>query len=369
VADHVGALAHGLPAHGWEVEVAGPTSASIYDSLRAAGVAVHAIDPLARGYGRPWCDYRAGSQLGSLLDDGGFDLLHCHSTKAGLVGRLVGRRRDAKVIYTPNCFAWVGEVPGWRRAVAPPVERALGRSTDKLICVAEAERREALEHRIADRSALELVYNGSSPCESFAESPFPDDGRPLVAAVSVLRRQKRLDVLIEAAPLILAAVPETRIGIVGEGPEEAALRAKLASMDAAVREAVEMMPFVPPSARYLNALDVFVLCSSWEAFPIAVLEALACGVPQVCTDVGGTAEALTEETGIVIPPRSPRALADAVVDLLRDPERRARMSAAGRARHAALFTQERVVAETAAVYERALHSAPAPATPGSGARG
>ena len=97
-----------------------------------------------------------------------------------------------------------------------------------------------------------------------------------------------------------------------------------------------------------------MLPSSWEAFPIGVLEAMACGVPQVATDVGGTREALTPESGILIAPRDATALADAVIELLRDPERRARMSAVSRELHARRFTVERMVVGTAAVYDVVL---------------
>ena len=98
-----------------------------------------------------------------------------------------------------------------------------------------------------------------------------------------------------------------------------------------------------------------MLASSWEAFPIGALEALACGVPQVATAVGGTREAVVPETGLLIPPRDPAALADAVIELLRDP--RAARGGCPR-RHARgtreRFTVERMVAGTAAVYDAVL---------------
>ena len=93
-----------------------------------------------------------------------------------------------------------------------------------------------------------------------------------------------------------------------------------------------------------------MLPSGWEALPIGVLEALACGVPQVATDVGGTGEAVSAETGVLVPPGDPSALADALVALLGDPARRAAMAEASVARHRERFTVERMVAETAAVY-------------------
>ena len=86
---------------------------------------------------------------------------------------------------------------------------------------------------------------------------------PLVGVVSVLRRQKSLEVLLDAVPALRVRVPDARVAIVGNGPERAAL------LDRAVRlgDAVALVAFVPPSARYLAALDVYVLPSAWEALP------------------------------------------------------------------------------------------------------
>jgi glycosyltransferase involved in cell wall biosynthesis len=165
--------------------------------------------------------------------------------------------------------------------------------------------------------------------------------------VTVLRRQKRIDVLLAAAPRILDAVPEATVVVVGNGPEGDALRA-------AADPRVVFLPFHGSAARYLRALDVYVLPSGWEAFPIGVLEAQACGVPQVATDAGGTREALVPATGVLVPPADPDALAAAVVALLRDPARRAAMGEASRRRHAERFTVDRMVAETAAVYDSVL---------------
>ena len=158
--------------------------------------------------------------------------------------------------------------------------------------------------------------------------------------------------MLAAAPTILAAVPDAAIVVVGDGPDAAALRST-------ADPRVVFMPFRAPSARYLRALDVFVLPSDSEALPIGLLEAQACGVPQVASDVGGIHEALVPETGLLVPPGDPEALAGAVVTLLRDPERRAAMAAASRARHAERFTVERMVAETAAVYDAVLGRASA----------
>ncbi len=331
VAEHVAQLALGLGEHGHEAVVFAPQG-----FLPAPRMGAVRTLPFRRDYAHPHRDAQALGALTRALAR--FDVVHAHAAKAGVIGRLAARLARKPAVYTPHCFPFVGEISDARRRFGLAMERALAPLTAALICVCEDERDVARAHAI--RAPLTVIHNGCPPCEGADAQR--EDPRLTVGAVSVLRRQKRLDVLLDAAPAIRAA--GARVTITGDGPEAAALRAHPAAGE------VEFLPFHAPAARALRALDVYVLPSSWEAFPIGVLEALACGVPQVATDVGGTREAVGEDTGVLIAPRDPAALARAVIDLLQDPDRRARMAAASRARHAERFTVERMVAATAAVY-------------------
>jgi glycosyltransferase involved in cell wall biosynthesis len=200
------------------------------------------------------------------------------------------------------------------------------------------------------------VYNG---CETPSVGLEPDPavaalaraGGPVVGAIAAMRPQKRLDVLIEAAPLILGQVPEASVAIVGEGPLHTELESQVSRLGLDGEARLALLPFAPPAHRALAALDVYVLPSAWEAFPIGVLEAMACGVPQVATDVGGVGEAVTSRTGRLVAPGDPVALAQAVVGLLADRARLEACARASRERHAQLFTLDRMVAQTAAVYD------------------
>jgi glycosyltransferase involved in cell wall biosynthesis len=318
VAEHVARLAAGLGEYGHEPVV--------FDSRRL---------PFRRDYAHPHLDARSLGHLTRAL--GRFDLVHAHAAKAGVVGRLAARLRGLPAVYTPHCFPFVGEVSQARRRFGLTVERALAPLTSALICVCEDEREVARAASI--RAPLHVVHNG---CPSH---PAARPAGLVVGAVTVLRRQKRLDVLLAAAPRILDA--GATIVIAGDGPERDALHAQ-------ADPRVIFEPFRGSAAEHLRDLAVYVLPSSWEAFPIGVLEALACGVPQVATDVGGTREAVTPETGVLVPARDPDALADAVLELLHDHERRARMALASRERHAERFTLEQMVAGTAAVYDALL---------------
>jgi glycosyltransferase involved in cell wall biosynthesis len=343
VAEHVALLARGLPAQGHEAVVFAAADYRPRAALLAAGHPVVEL-PFVRDYAHPHRDARALGRLARAL--GRFDVVHAHSAKAGVLGRLAAALARRPAVYTPHGLPWIGEMQAARRQFAETVERALAPLTAALICVCEAERGFARTAGLPLGDRLVVVHNR---CPACADPAVAGDGLA-VGTVSTYRRAKRLDVLLDAAPAILAAVPEATVRLVGEGPEAPALRAHRAARDSRVVFA----PFTPPSAHHLRGLDVFVLCSGWESFPMGVLEALACGVPQVVSDVGGTREAVTPDTGVVVPRLDPAALAGAVIELLRDPGRRARMAAASRRRHAEHFGTERMVAATAAVYERVL---------------
>jgi glycosyltransferase involved in cell wall biosynthesis len=241
------------------------------------------------------------------------------------------------------------------------LERLLGPLTAAMVCVCEDERRLAVGRRLVPPAAARVVLNGCEPCTAPPASDerllaLRGDG-VLAGAVSVLREQKGLHDLIAAAPRVLAALPAARIAIVGDGPKRPALEAHAAALGLDRHERFSLLPYQGPAERHLRALDVYVLPSLWEALPIGALEAMACGVPQLATAVGGTPEAVTPRTGVLVAPHDPGALADALVALLGDPARRRELAAASPAVHAERFTVGRMVAETAGVYADVVSAA------------
>jgi len=368
VAEHVLRLALGLPAHGWDPTVIGPPASMVYPALREAGVPVVPLS-LRAGFGSPRADLLAARSLSAIVRRGRFDLVHLHSAKAGVLGRVLPRRAR-KVVYSPHLFGFEGP-PGPRRPISRALERALAPRTDAIVCVAESERQAALKNRIAPATKLRVVPSGAdcpsglpadTELEAFAS------GRPLVACLTVLRRQKTVHVFLEAAALVLQRLPTARLAVVGDGPLKPDLEKR--ARELGIAEEVRFFAFSPPSARQLASLDVYVLPSAWEAFPIGILEAMACGVPQVVTDVGGSSEAVVHgETGLLCPPNQPRALAEAIVTLVEDDHLRVRMSSASRARHRRLFGLEPMVARMAALYAEisGLAAVDPPPADGSGA--
>jgi glycosyltransferase involved in cell wall biosynthesis len=343
-AQHVSWLALGLPRHGYEPVVLVPHDFAHLDEIQRVCEVVRV--PFRRDYAHPHDDVHALARLVPLLRRTA--LVHTHSAKSGVLGRAAAMLARRPAVYTPHGFPFEGEISTRRRHFALAVERVLAPGTAALICVCEFERRLATENQLRF-PRVEVIHNGCPPC---LDGDVADMPRGLVVGtVCVLRAAKSLDCMLDAMSGIAAAVPEAKFVIAGDGSLDTELHAHAADLGLDVT----WLSFQGPSSRYLRGFDVYMLSSTRsEAFPIAVLEAMACGVPQVVTAVGGTAEAVVPETGIVVRPGDPVALAEAATQLLRDPKRRAAMSEASRIRHAEHFMVDRMVAQTAAVYGHVL---------------
>ncbi len=341
------------------MEIAGPPESTIYASLARAGIPIHLIPSIRAGFGDPVSDMKALAQVIRLLRRRRYDVLHCHSAKAGVLGRIAAKLAGVPVVFSPHSFSFVGDFSMRRRRFATLTERLLSHITASLICVCEEEHGLVREHRLS--CPARVIYHGTS--EPLAQASVNDelarfaDGHLLVASLAALRPQKTIEVLVDAAPEILRRSPDARIAIIGNGPLQSQLWARAQERGLGQSERFCFMEFRHPSAQYLPLIDVYVLPSAWEAFPIGVLEAQAYGVPQVATHVGGTAEAVTSEVGLLVAPHDPSALAQAVVTLLGDRTLRSAMAEASRRQHAARFTVERMVQETERVYQQVVTSA------------
>ncbi|MFE3016333.1 glycosyltransferase [Streptomyces sp. NPDC059256] len=310
------------------------------------------------------------------------DLVHAHSAKAGLVARLAVRGR-IPTVFQPHAWSFDAVGPtGARLALA--WERHGARWSTRTLCVSESERRAGQAAGIDTRWTV--IHNGidlkrfntdhldnpdhpdrpyhpdradlSDAGEGKRQlglkprdlSGIPADA-PLVLCVGRLCRQKGQDVLLAAWPRITAAVPSAHLVLLGDGPERERL----------TRTAPPHVTFAgasPDVRPWLHTADLMVLPSRWEGMALAPLEAMACGLPVVVTDVSGARESLPpgQETHGLVPPDDPRALADAVIALLRDPVLR---TALGRQAHGHTRTTRDFRATAAAVsglYQDLLNS-------------
>ena len=152
----------------------------------------------------------------------------------------------------------------------------------------------------------------------------------MVGIVAALRPEKDHATLLRAARIVIDEMPRVRFLIVGDGPMSPPARGAV-PRNCGSTSNVHFAGTRPDVARLLCAIDVFALTSTTECFPIALLEAMACGRPAVCTAVGGIPEMISDgESGYLVPPRDPTQLADRLVSVLSDPQTARRMGRAGR---------------------------------------
>ncbi|XBO40526.1 glycosyltransferase [Alsobacter sp. KACC 23698] len=234
-----------------------------------------------------------------------------------------------------------------------------------LVCVSDSSRR-SYEAEGAPPSLLHVIRNGVDPSPPTASRDETrrrlgvPGGVPLLLTVARLAAQKGHADLLAAAPLVLAACPDARFAWVGAGPLESALAADVEA--AGLSHAILRLGRRDDVPDLMAASDLLVLPSLFEGLPLVLLEAMAAGLPALATRVPGSADAVRDgESGVLVPPGDPPALAAAIIALLRDPARRAALASSARRRFEADFTAARMARETLALYRRLLSVARADA--------
>lgn len=308
-------------------------------------------------------------RLAALLRRERIQILHTHSSKAGMLGRLAGAWAGVPVIlHTIHGWPFHDRQPAWLRRTYIELERRAALVSTRLIAVSERTREIGLAAGIGRPEQYRVVYPGSDltpfrPADPAArrgvrrEFGFPDEAL-LVGMVGCLKPQKAPEDFIAAAAIIGARVPEARFLLVGDGRLRRRVAAAAAGRDLQGRLVLagwrEDMP------RLMGALDLMVHSARWEGLPCVFAQAQACGVPVVATDVGGTREAIVpDQSGLLVPPGQPAVLGRTAASLLRDAPRRAAYGRQG-LRHARAFSLETMVERLDALYGELAGSASVP---------
>jgi glycosyltransferase involved in cell wall biosynthesis len=345
VAVYVGQAVTDQRRRGWDVAVACPPGGDLPARCAAAGV--------------PWFNWDAGRapgprtplealRLRRLIKGFRPDVVHLHSSKAGLAGRLLRLPAGVPVIFQPHGWSWLAAT-GRQDAVSRRWERFAARRADALVCVGEGELRAGM--RAGVRGPFRLVRNGVDrrrfgPADASARLAARTRlglpaAAPLAVCVGRVTRQKAQDVLVAAWPAVAARCPSALLAIVGDGEDLDALRRRPAP-------GVRFVAAVRDPRDWLAAANVVVLPSRWEGLPLTALEALATGRSLVGTDIPGIAEVVRPGLGALVPADDPGALAEAMAARLLFPgvaEREGRAAAEA----AAAYDIDETVARLAAV--------------------
>jgi glycosyltransferase involved in cell wall biosynthesis len=347
VGRHVSDLARGLHTAGHEVVLCGPgRPATGPDDCR------HVALTLERAVA-PRADARALRDLDRIVRRLAPDLVHAHSSKAGAIARLVRAVHPRlPLVYSPHGYAFAGHFDREvERTAYRVIEAGLAPLASRVICVCDAEAR--LARRIGPAPRIRVVHNGVAA----ADDPVMPDPRmtelaragPVICTLTQLRPGKGLETLLDAMPAILGAHPGAQLAIWGDGPDQPQLAARARTLS--IGDSVHFLGATRSPLSVMAASDVFTLPSLAEAFPYVILEAMSVACPVVSSDVGGIAEALVEGTGVLVNPADPVALATAIATLLDRPDMARRLGTAARRRVQQMFSVERMLSQTAQVYD------------------
>lgn len=318
--------------------------------LQKHGIATHEI-AMGHGYQRGG-DATALTAIYSHLKTYEYDLIHCHSSNAGLLGRFANRllRHPRPIVYTPHYIALAAGLPPLQRRAARWLEKLLAPSTTHYIAVSQHEYGVLQRSHLLTGNNATVISNGVD-VTAFTITARQDNCPPTIGCFGRLTAQKNQPLLIRLLPALAREFPRVQLILVGEGETEPALRALAHRLRCAERMIfrTDRQEAGPEFA----ACDVVALPSRWEGCSYALLEAMASGKAIVASNKGGN-PAVLGDAGLLLPAHDATAWKQALTDLLQNPQHRRNLGAAARERVARYFRLETMVEETIQVYKRIL---------------
>lgn len=348
----------GLDRERYEVHVAAAPGGEWVEWAGRAADHVHLLPNMKREIS-PVHDAAILRDLFRLYRREGYDIVHTHSSKAGVVGRVAARAASVPIIiHTVHGLPWHDGMPAPRRRFYETLERLASRCSTRIITVAETNRQELIARGIVDAATTETIYSGiiMDRFQGLADRARGrralglDPGAPLVGYVARLSEQKAPLDFVAAARLVRRELPAAQFVMVGGGPLLDDVRA--ATRDEPAFHVLGQRDDVPD---LLPLFDVFALSSLFEGVGRALTEALAVGLPAAATRVDGVPEIIHhEKTGLLSPPRRPDLLAANILRLLRDPEWARQLGRAGQAFVTPLFDSHLMVQRIDRMYQDCL---------------
>jgi glycosyltransferase involved in cell wall biosynthesis len=308
--------------------------------------------------GRAW-------QLAKLLKQYQVGILHSHLFCSSLAASPVARLSGVPVVMeTPHLRE------AWRHGLIKgsyAVDRAIASCVDHYIAVSEANARYLINEKRLPSGKVHVIHNGcdlnkyeprrSVPQGLRASLGFADDD-PVIVALGRLEPQKGHRNLLDAQVRVLREIPKARLVCVGTGALAQELLDQTRKLG--IENSVRFVGYQSNVADWLALADISVLPSLFEGLPLVAIESLAAQRPMVATAVDGTVEVvINEQTGLTVPPQNAKALAAALIRLLRDPQLRSQLAQNGRQFVFEHFSQEQQVRKTQNLYLRAWETSPA----------
>lgn len=297
------------------------------------------------------------SEMAAYIKQHKIQLIHCHLPWAGIVGRIVGKMTGVPVVYT--------EHNKWERyhKLTYYLNKLSFGKQEKVIAVSEDVANSIKKHYHRNKPDIQVVSNGIDT-EKYSNSQqvhrdirkelkIPN-GTIIIGITCVFRKQKRLDIWLDIAKTIHKNHPETFFIIVGDGILKKEIHQKALSLD--MQDYLHFAGLQSETRPYLQAIDIFMMCSEFEGLPIALLEAMSMGCMPACTAAGGIPELVKDKVnGILVPDTDPMQLAERISRQLKEPDQISRMATAARETVIQSFGMQRMVNELENIYDKLVN--------------
>lgn len=331
--------------------------------LRSIGVRVHLMPELERSIS-PKRDVQAYLALRRFFRTERPDIVHTHSSKTGILGRLAAHAAGIRtIVHTVHGFAFSGEARKVIRAAYKFLERRAAKVTDTMIVLNDTDATIAHEVLRVPNSRQVLLPNGvdvdayapggPGQRQALRRSAFGVDSpaHVVIGMVGRLWLQKNPQCFVRAAIQVVAQREQATFFMIGDGEFRAELEAAIQKSGHVDR--IRIMGWRSDVPDLLKALDLMVLPSRWEGMPLAILEAMSSAVPVVASNIPGNRHLICEGIdGRLFPSDDDDALARALIDLIDHPTKRLRFSAQARAKVLANYTLSARMNKITAIYEK-----------------
>lgn len=275
------------------------------------------------------------------------DVVHCHSSVAGFLGRLA-IRNNIPTLYTAHGWGFnigVGFFQKWMSIIA---EKMVSKYTAKIICVSQFVKDLGITYKITLPEKFEVIHNGVA----LQERKITAHNNVNIIFVGRMAEPKRPRLLLEAIQLLpLEEKKKISVRLVGDGPQLEEVGHYAAEQDMGLVEFLGELPHEQIIAKMHNS-DIFVLLSDWEGLPITILEAMSCGLPIISSDVGGISEVVSEDNGRLVRKNTPEFVAQCLEVLIANDTLRQQLGQASYEKVRTDFSLTRMLERTAELYKQ-----------------
>ncbi len=319
----------------------------LMEEARQLEVPVHRIRHLRQPIS-PANDFLALLQIASLIKREAPDLIHAHTSKAGLLARVAGWLTGTPTVFTAHTWSFADGISALQRRISIPLEQFAGRIGGKVITVSRANEEIAAREAITDPANLVTIWNGI-PDTAQRATPGTNEV-PKIIMVARFAPQKDQLSLVQA----LSGVQQPwQLAFVGDGPTRAEVEAEAQKLHLSDR--IAFLGDRGDIPDLLASSDLFVLSTKWEGLPLSILEAMRAGLPVISSDVGGCSEAIDHgTTGFLTPPCNVSKLREKLESALSSKPLLKAMGEAGRERFHRDFRIESMMGKLMNVYHEAI---------------